>query len=232
MIEHVPVANAEVVRTSIFERIEAASEHGDGKLDILEFTSLFEEEQEKLELSLRAQINFEELDVNETGYLVVNQIGMVVDWMLDLEKTPTADKELLKSLMMKRIDTNKDDKLSFNEYNCLYLEEMHIVQILRRGKHKFDQLDIERTGELVEASLIVVADYMLKTKKTSFVRKEALKVALLALLHDRLSTSAPTMRMDSFISLFHEVLSLHPEVLIELAGYTLLMADFIENALK
>jgi len=48
------------------------------------------------------------LDKDNSGFLENAELGAVVAWMLDVEKTPNADKEALKVTMMARIDGNKD----------------------------------------------------------------------------------------------------------------------------
>merc|ERR1711988_1208976 len=76
-----------------------------------------------------AASKFNELDVDQNGFLENEELSTVVDWMLTMEPekgdlTNSDQQYQLKSSMMKKIDENQDGKLSLSEFTILFEDVM------------------------------------------------------------------------------------------------------------
>ena len=138
------------------------------------------------------------------------ELFSVIDWMLDIQKTPNPDKENLKIMMMKRIDANADGKLSLEEFTALYEEQMHIVEVIRRGRIKFTELDVDGSGFLEEPELEKVTNWMLKTRKSSADSKDITRDKTIEMLRAKMPEGhegQAKMDVAGFLSLFEEVVA-------------------------
>lgn len=59
----------QATKSRLMERVMAVDVNRDGKLDLDEFTMLFDEEQNKIDTARRANQKFAELDTDQSGYL-------------------------------------------------------------------------------------------------------------------------------------------------------------------
>jgi len=73
-LEKTPDKNKEKVKQAMMARID---KNKDGKLDIDEFTALYEEEMHIVEILKRAEVKFNELDADRSGYLEKDEFPKV-----------------------------------------------------------------------------------------------------------------------------------------------------------
>ena len=66
-MEHVPAEHVEESKKKLMDRIKAVDHDHDGKLDVNEFTDLYEEEQFKIDCARKAYDKFCELDADKSG---------------------------------------------------------------------------------------------------------------------------------------------------------------------
>lgn len=139
----------------MMERIDADKNE---ILNFDEFLILFEEEQRKSLMVKYAKTKFAELDANKSGNLDNSEITKLVDWLLDLteEDFTDADKGLIKDELMVRVgDVQSDGStvVSFDNFVLLCEEEMERVELRRRAKEKFRELDKDNSGVLENSEL-------------------------------------------------------------------------------
>jgi Ca2+-binding EF-hand superfamily protein len=127
-----------------------------------EFVSLFEEIMERLDINRRAKEKFEELDTNKSGFLESEELVIVADWVLKTYGT-VDDLEKTKTMIMNRIDENKDGLLSLQEFTVLIEEVNARVLAMKHAMNKFHELDNNGNGVLDHDELEEVTDYVLKT---------------------------------------------------------------------
>ena len=139
----------------MMERIDADKNE---ILNFEEFLILFEEEQRKSLMVKYAKQKFAELDANKSGNLDNAEITKLVDWLLDMteEEFTDADKGLIKDELMVRVgdvQTDGSTVVSFENFVLLCEEEMERVELRRRAKEKFRELDKDNSGVLENAEL-------------------------------------------------------------------------------
>lgn len=209
-MEHIPQDHVQASKKKLMDRINAVDHDHNNKLDIDEFTELYEEEQFKIDCARKAYDKFMELDEDRSGFLEAAELNVVVDWMLGLEKTPDKNKEKVKEAMMKRVDSNKDGKLDLDEFTALYEEEMHIVEILKKAEQKFNELDSDNSGYLEKAEFGKVVDFMLRTDLGSKDAKAMTREKCMEMIHAKDTDKDGQLSLDEFTLLYEEVLGAIP----------------------
>jgi len=103
----------------------------DGKIDIEEFMTLFEDMLVRLSLLQSARGKFEELDADKSGFLEAGEIDRLVELVLQayVEK-PVEERAKFKKTLISQLDKNKDGKLDIREFTDLWEEMMK-----RLGEH-------------------------------------------------------------------------------------------------
>jgi len=96
-----------------------------------------------------AASKFNELDVDQNGFLENEELSTVVDWMLTMEPekgdlTNSDQQYQLKSSMMKKIDENQDGKLSLSEFTILFEDVMANVAKVNNLNPSPDNDDINK----------------------------------------------------------------------------------------
>jgi Ca2+-binding EF-hand superfamily protein len=197
-----------MVKDRVLKRINAINAKHDGHLTLDEFTTLFREEAHKQETIDKAISKFKELDVESSGFLENAELVVVIDWMLSMDKS-NPDKEALRSTMLKRIEAAHSDGVpirSVDDFASLYEDEMHIVELIKKGRFKFLVMDPEDAG-LEEPEIETVLDFMMKSQLSSAETKSTTKEQILVLLRERLPVEGhKRMKQNDFISLFEEVI--------------------------
>ena len=128
----------------------------DGKVDLLEFTVLFEDLLARLELIKAAKAKFDALDVDKSGFLETAELDKLIEEVLEayVEKQP-AERLKFRETLMEKIDKNKDGKLDLSEFTLLWEEMMARLDLIESAKKKFNELDVDKSGflEKVEITL-------------------------------------------------------------------------------
>jgi len=134
--------------------------NGDGKIDLNEFIILFEDLLVRLELIERARVKFNELDTDKSGVLEAAEIDKVVDWVLAAYGERPADQLAgFKATLMKRIDVNKDGKLSLQEFAVLFDEIMMRMDLISQARKAFSKLDENGNGFLEKEEVAKVLTF-------------------------------------------------------------------------
>ena len=135
----------------------------DGKIELMEFTVLFEDLIARLELIAAAKKKFEELDVDKSGFLEKPEIDTLMKEVLShyVEKSPE-EREKFQVTLINKIDTNKDGKLDFAEFSSLFLLMTARYELIQRAKEKFVELDVDSSNYLEGAEIDKVVDWALQ----------------------------------------------------------------------
>jgi len=143
-----------VYKTSLMQKVD---ENKDGKIDLMEFTILFEDMLARLELIQAAKKKFDELDVDKSGFLEAAEINVLMEQVLAayVEKSPE-EREKFKLTLLDRIDSNKDGKLDLPEFTKLWEEMMARLDLIEQARKKFKSLDTDKSGFLEKPELTVV----------------------------------------------------------------------------
>jgi len=139
----------------------------DGKLDLLEFTDIFEDMLARLEMKRLVEKKFAELDADKTNFLEGPEIDVLVDWVLlaYIEK-PKEERSKFKTSLIAKFDLNKDGKIDLPEFILLWESVLDRMDIVARAKRKFAELDVDKSGFLEKGEL----------EQTAKLWAEALKV--------------------------------------------------------
>ena len=114
--------NPDAYKAKLMGKIDA---NNDGKLDIYEFMTLYEEMLVRLELVQQATKKFKELDADKSGYLESGEIDKLVELvLLAYVEKPLKEREKFRKTLVDRIDKNKDGKLDLKEFTDLWEEMM------------------------------------------------------------------------------------------------------------
>ena len=129
----------------------------DGKLDLMEFTALFEDMLARQELVASAKVKFEELDESKTGVLEGQEIDKLMEMVMSVyvERSPEENQRFRKSIMT-RIDKNGDSKIDFGEFTRLWDEMLVRQDMLAKAEKKFKELDRDNSGFLEKDELSAV----------------------------------------------------------------------------
>lgn len=146
--------NADDMHTYKKHLLAHIDSNGDGKLDLVEFITLFEEMLVRVELIERARAKFDELDTDKSGLLETAELDKVVAWVLaaygDRSESELAG---FKATLMKRIDANQDGKLSIQEFAVLFDEICVKMDLIGQAKKAFAKLDADGSGFLEKEEL-------------------------------------------------------------------------------
>lgn len=189
----------------MMERIDADKNE---VLSFDEFLILFEEEQRKSLMIKYAKAKFIELDANNSGNLDKEEITKLVDWLLDLteEDFTDADKGLIKDELMVRVgDVQSDGSsvVSFENFVLLCEEEMERVELRRRAKEKFRELDKDSSGSLENAELFKVVEFMYHSLGCGTAKnKDAAKADMMQRVD---ANGDGKLDLNEFIALFEQV---------------------------
>lgn len=148
------------VKAKVLARID---DNRDGKMGFKEFSILYEEVYRRIVCIEFAAAKFAELDKDGSGVLEATELHHVVDWVLKLEDRgglSKDDKKKVKKSMMKRIDRNKDQRISLKEFTRLCEEELQFLNLKRRATAKFLSLDVSKNGFLTGSELIALGHFM------------------------------------------------------------------------
>ncbi len=101
------------MRRKLLARIDS---NKDGKLDLYEFSAIFQEVSAKNDVILKARRKFEELDDNKNGYLDSEELKSVAEWVLKAynpQGSVLSKEELnvMEEKLLRRIDINCDGKI-------------------------------------------------------------------------------------------------------------------------
>jgi Ca2+-binding EF-hand superfamily protein len=129
----------------------------DGKLDLMEFTALFEDMLARQELVASAKVKFEELDESKTGVLEGQEIDKLMEMVMSVyvERSPEENQRFRKSIMT-RIDKNGDSKIDFGEFTRLWDEMLVRQDMVAKAEKKFKELDKDNSGFLEKDELSAV----------------------------------------------------------------------------
>lgn len=189
----------------MMERIDADKNE---ILNFEEFLILFEEEQRKSLMVKYAKTKFAELDANKSDNLDNAEITKLVDWLLDLteEDFTDADKGLIKEELMVRVgDVQHDGStvVSFDNFVLLCEEEMERVELRRRAKEKFRELDKDHSGVLENAELFKVVEFMYHSLGCGTAKnKDAAKADMMQRVD---ANGDGKLDANEFIALFEQV---------------------------
>jgi len=189
----------------MMERIDADKNE---LLNFEEFLILFEEEQRKSLMVKYAKTKFGELDANKSGNLDNSEITKLVDWLLDLteEDFTDADKGLIKDELMVRVgDVQSDGStvVSFENFVLLCEEEMERVELRRRAKEKFRELDKDHSGVLENQELFKVVEFMYHSLGCGTAKnKDAAKADMMQRVD---ANGDGKLDANEFIALFEQV---------------------------
>jgi Ca2+-binding EF-hand superfamily protein len=150
----------ETVKAKVLSRID---DNKDGRMGFKEFAILYEEVYRRICCIEFAANKFAELDTDGSGVLEAKELYLVVDWLLKLEERgsiPKEEKKKVKKSMMKRIDRDKDQRLSLKEFTRLCEEELRFLELKRRATTKFLSLDSSNNGFLTGHELIALVNYV------------------------------------------------------------------------
>jgi len=141
-------------KTALMNKVDA---NKDGKIDLMEFTMLFEDMLARLELITAAKKKFDELDVDKSGFLETPEISTLMTQVLSayVEKSPE-EREKFQVTLLDRIDQNKDGKLDLSEFTKLWEEMMARLDLIEHARKKFNTLDTDKSGFLEKPELTVV----------------------------------------------------------------------------
>lgn len=150
-VQAYPVSNIGEYTKRLIENIDL---NKDGKLDLLEFTNLFEDMLIRVSLVEKARSKFKELDTDKSGLIERNELDAVVDWVLEshVEKTP-AQRLAFRDQLMQRIDVNQDGNLDIREFTDLFAEMLDRIEMVEQAKAKFAKLDANHSGYLEKDEL-------------------------------------------------------------------------------
>lgn len=145
------------VREKMMLRLDA---NKDGKLDPAEFEGLFELMVQRNNLLERAKAKFLAFDSDSSGFLELKEIDAVIEW--SLQAFPDGeDYSAYKAKLLQEIDKNGDGKLDLAEFIVLFEDMLARLELVRRAKTKFDELDADKSGMLELTEIDAVAEWVL-----------------------------------------------------------------------
>jgi len=180
--------------------------NGDGKLDMNEFTALFEDFLVRLELVQRSKQRFDELDTDKSGMLEKQELDKVTEWVLQayVEKSEE-ERTQFKATLMKRIDVNQDGKLSRQEFAVVFDEIMLRMDLLKRARVQFDKLDADKSGFLEKNELGPILKVWAEACNVEINVDPA--AALDAMLNSLDANNDGKLEIAEFIVLFEKVIN-------------------------
>ena len=135
------------------------------KNEVMRLRSMITDQKNKT-CSSMAKEKFAELDDDKSGFLEKAELEKVVEWVLSCGNTPDADKVETRVNVMARVDANKDGQLDQAEFIQLFEVEMRRMDIIRRARAKFIELDADNSGYLEGPEIIKVIDWVIMIEHT------------------------------------------------------------------
>jgi calcium-binding protein CML len=150
----------------------------DGKLNAVEFEQLFKEMVNRILMTERARIKFEEFDTNKNGTIDANEIRQVIGWTL--QAYPAASVDNYTERLIENIDLNKDGCLNLQEFTDLFEGMMVRIDMVEKARSKFVELDLDKSGAIEKGELDALVDWVLESyvNKTP-AQKELFRQSLL-----------------------------------------------------
>lgn len=154
-------------------------------------------------LMQRAEGKFKEFDSDNSGFLENTEIDSVIEWTLHAFPEGE-DYTAYKNKLMKEIDANGDGKLDLEEFKILFDDMLARIELVKRAKVKFDELDTDKSGMLEAAELDKVCDWVL----TAYVEKtEAERAEFKTTLLKKIDVNNDSkLSLTEFAVLFDEML--------------------------
>ena len=106
-------------------------------MQFAEFIKLFSDVSNHVRCMERAKSKFQELDVDKSGFLEAQEIGVVLDWVLlfytnEGEVLSQEERESIRKELMAVADTNKDGRLSLTEFTIIFSQVENRKEEVRR----------------------------------------------------------------------------------------------------
>ena len=158
----------------------------------------------------KAKAKFDELDVDKSGVLNGDEINLVVKWMFtmssDLIEAGTTEEAEAKAVMMERIDADKNEILNFEEFLILFEEEQRKSLMVKYAKTKFSELDANKSGNLDNAEITKLVDWLLDLTEEDFTDadKGLIKDELMVRVGDVQSDGSTVVSFENFVLLCEE----------------------------
>jgi len=172
------------------------------KAEVLRLRKLMVERHQKTVAAL-AQVRFQELDTDKSGFLENAELVAVAEWvMLYFGSKMGEDKDLVMKKILKRIDKNKDGKLDVDEFTQLFSMVVSRADLVTRAKHKFDELDTDKSGFLEEKEI----DQCIMWTLQAFPNDDDLQTYKKHLLYHIDSNGDGKLDLGEFVILFEDLL--------------------------
>ena len=158
----------------------------------------------------KAKAKFDELDVDKSGVLNGEELNLVVKWMFtmssDLIEAGTSEEAEAKAVMMERIDADKNEILNFEEFLILFEEEQRKSLMVKYAKTKFSELDANKSGNLDNAEITKLVDWLLDLTEEDFTDadKGLIKDELMVRVGDVQSDGSTVVSFENFVLLCEE----------------------------
>jgi Ca2+-binding EF-hand superfamily protein len=122
---------------------------------------IMERSQQTMEMMARARFN--ELDVDNSGYLENAELLTVVEWVMSSfgDRLGTNPEEV-RVKMMQRLDANQDGKLSIEEFESLFKEMVNRICMIERARIKFEEFDTNKNGTIESDEIRQVISWTLQ----------------------------------------------------------------------
>jgi Ca2+-binding EF-hand superfamily protein len=117
-------------KSQLLEKIDI---NKDGKLDLAEFTDLFAEMLDRLELVEEAKRKFRELDADNSGFLEKSELQPIVErWAKANSRSLKMDSDDIAERILGQLDVDKDGKVSLAEFiegfdNIMYEKKKSVL---------------------------------------------------------------------------------------------------------
>ena len=147
------------IRKNFIDKVDSNT---DGRLDEEEFAELFEEVAMSAHLMRNARAKFTELDTDHSNTLEGPELEVLCEWVVHAyypRGVPVNDYErgVVKSKIMKNIDVNGDGTLDIQEFSTLFQEIAFRIELNKRARKKFLELDQDNSGKIDASEIERVA---------------------------------------------------------------------------
>ena len=101
-------------KTALLTKVDV---NKDNKLDLLEFTTLFNDLLSKMDLIARAKVQFNALDINQNGYLEGSELTSILEkWAAANNKALGDNSGAVLEELIKSVDYDEDGKVNLLEF--------------------------------------------------------------------------------------------------------------------
>jgi Ca2+-binding EF-hand superfamily protein len=140
----------EMIRVNFINKVDTNT---DGKLDAEEFAEMFEEVAMSAHLMRNARAKFTDLDADASNSLEGPELIILCDWVVHIyypRGVPVTEyeREIIRCKIMKNIDKNGDGCLDILEFSSLFEEITMRIELNKRARKKFLELDKDNSGKL------------------------------------------------------------------------------------